>query len=363
MPGATQRKTRKRMKPYENGADQSESTSSKRKETAENDERSKRKDTAENDERIKICSGVLTRKTIPAISVTPLIGNNSQNLVHHMHNTSLGRRPQNTMRKSLCQPFVRILSNAKVYRTASPFDRRVTAIEWHPTHPTVLAIGSKGGDMILWDYERTDKQEFISGIGKGGSITSLKFNVDNLNTVYTSSVSGKISLQDFTGRQPKILYESSDWTRYWYCALDVSFTAGLVTVGDSVGNTILLSQEGKVLWKHKLHKQKVTHCEFNPQCDWLVATSSVDKTVKLWDVRMVKGTESALHVLNHDKPVNSVVGRYPDQNFPGYVANESRSIDVIDVNTGDIVCQIKDSKAPGLISRPNGAMLLVPVQT
>ncbi|XP_077868747.1 DNA damage-binding protein 2-like [Saccoglossus kowalevskii] len=395
MPRRTRGKSLKRLRSCENGADQSESTTPARKYAAVNDERT------------KICSGASTRKTIPAISVTPLIGNNSHNLVHHIYNTSFGRMSQHTMRKSFCQPFVHILSNAKVYRTASPFDRRVTALEWHPTHPTVLAAASKCGDMILWDYERTDKQEFISGTGKGDAITGLKFNVDDPNTVYTSSVFGKISLQDFTGRQSKILLESDDWSN-WYCALDVSFTTGLVTVGDSVGNALLLSREGKVLWNHKLHKQKITHCEFNPQCDWLLVTSSVDKTVKLWDVRMIKGKDSVVHVLNHEKPVNSayfspdnnrllttdqyseirvyhspdwsrvmktilhphrffqhitafkatwhpmcdliVVGRYPDEKFPGYIPNETRSIDVIDVNTGDIVCQIKDSKAPGLIS-------------
>lgn len=55
----------------------------------------------------------------------------------------------------------------------------------------------------------------------------------------------------------------------------------------------------------KLHKAKVTHAEFNSRCDWLLATASVDHTVKLWDLRNIKDKKSFLHELPHEKAVNS----------------------------------------------------------
>ncbi|XP_077987542.1 DNA damage-binding protein 2-like [Glandiceps talaboti] len=343
----------------------------------------------------------------PDIQVLPPIGLHSHNLLHHMYNTALGSCTQDSLKQCLSQSYIRIMSNSRLFRTASPFDRRVTVLEWHPTEPTTLAAGSKGGDVILWDYEKLNKQEFISGIGKGGSVTGMKFNLDDPTKVYTSSINGKLSLQDFTGRQEMILLNTCDWN-FWYCSVDVSYTANLIVTGDNVGNTVLLSRDGKELWRHRLHKQKVTHTEFNPQCDWLMVTSSVDKTVKLWDIRMVKGRQSALHVLEHEKPINSayfspdsykllttdqhneiriyqspdwsrvkqtilhphrffqhitpikaswhpicdlvVVGRYPDPNFPGSAEKEARTIDIFDANSGEVVCQIQDPKAPGLIS-------------
>ncbi|MGH0183861.1 UNVERIFIED_CONTAM: hypothetical protein FKN15_013150 [Acipenser sinensis] len=83
--------------------------------------------------------------------------------------------------------------------------------------------------------------------------------------------------------------------------------------GDNVGNTVLLSADGKEclcfkrmqIWNLRLHKKKVTHVEFNPRCDWLLATASVDQTVKIWDMRHIKDKNSFLHKLPHNKPVNS----------------------------------------------------------
>lgn len=61
------------------------------------------------------------------------------------------------------------------------------------------------------------------------------------------------------------------------------------------------------LWNLRMHKKKVTHVALNPCCDWLLATASVDQTVKIWDLRQVKGKSSFLYLLPHRHPVNSGV--------------------------------------------------------
>ncbi len=58
-----------------------------------------------------------------------------------------------------------LLSDLQLYRMASPFDRRCTALEWHPTHPNKLVVGSKGGDIILWDIETVNNDLFLPGVG------------------------------------------------------------------------------------------------------------------------------------------------------------------------------------------------------
>lgn len=35
---------------------------------------------------------------------------------------------------------------------------------WHPTHPSTLAVGSKGGDIMLWNFGIKDKPTFIKGV-------------------------------------------------------------------------------------------------------------------------------------------------------------------------------------------------------
>ncbi|KAG9466693.1 DNA damage-binding protein 2 [Eleutherodactylus coqui] len=325
-------------------------------------------------------------------------------IVHYLYRSTVGG---NVRAKYLQTPFLRSLASYILYRTNSPFDRRVTTLEWHPTHPNTVAVGSKGGDIILWDYEELNNT-MIPGIGAGGCITGMKFDPFNPNQLYTSSVAGSTILQDISGRTIQTFTNTEDWAM-WYCCLDVSASQQCVATGDNVGNVVLLETCGKEVFKLRLHKKKVTHVEFNPRCDWLLATASVDQTVKLWDLRNMKDKSSCLYTLPHARGVNSayfspldgakllttdqhseirvysaydwstpqriiphphrqfqhltaikatwhprydliVAGRYPDPQFPGYIADELRTVDVFDGQNGNIVCQLYDPYASGIVS-------------
>jgi hypothetical protein len=37
-------------------------------------------------------------------------------------------------------------------------------MEWHPTKTNILAVGSKGGDIILWDTDSVHKDKFVQGV-------------------------------------------------------------------------------------------------------------------------------------------------------------------------------------------------------
>ncbi|XP_059578813.1 DNA damage-binding protein 2 isoform X4 [Alligator mississippiensis] len=225
-------------------------------------------------------------------------------IIHYIYQNMLGGSIRPQLRQCLQLPFLRSLASYRPFRTASPFDRRVTCLEWHPTHPSTVAVGSKGGDIILWDYEVLNKTCFIKGMGAGGAITGMKFNPFNPSQLYTSSIAGTTTLQDFNGSTLRVFTSTEDWD-FWYCSVDVSASCRTVVTGDNVGNVVLLSTGGDEIWKLKLHKKKVTHVEFNSRCDWLLATASVDQTVKIWDLRNIKDKTSFLHMLPHDKPVNA----------------------------------------------------------
>ncbi|XP_077178497.1 DNA damage-binding protein 2 [Paroedura picta] len=331
-----------------------------------------------------------------------------KSIVHYIYQNVLGSSIGTKLKKCLQVPFIRSLNSYRLFRTASPFDRRVTCLEWHPAHPSTVAVGSKGGDIMLWDYEVLNKTCFIKGMGAGGSITGMKFNPFNPSELYTSSVAGTTVLQDFNGNTIQVFTSTDDWD-FWYCSVDVSAICRTVVTGDNVGNVTLLSMGGEKIWSLKLHKRKVTHVEFNPRSDWLLATASVDQTVKIWDLRNIKDKTSYLHALPHDKAVNAacfsptngskllttdqhseirvysssdwskpqhliphphrqfqhltpikatwhprydliVAGRYPDPKFPGYTADELRTVDIFDGDSGEMVCQLYDPNASGIIS-------------
>nr|XP_023509769.1 DNA damage-binding protein 2 isoform X2 [Equus caballus] len=244
-------------------------------------------------------------------------------------------------------------------------------------------------------------------IGAGGSITGLKFNPLNTDQFFTSSMEGTTRLQDFKGNTLRV-FSSYDTCNFWFCSLDVSAKSRMVVTGDNVGHVILLNMDGKELWNLRMHKKKVTHVALNPCCDWFLATASVDQTVKIWDLRQVRGKSSFLYSLPHRHPVNAacfspdgaqllttdqkseirvysasqwdcplnliphphrhfqhltpikatwhprynliVVGRYPDPNFKSCTPYELRTIDVFDGSSGKMMHQLYDPESSGIIS-------------
>uniref|UniRef100_A0A8C5KY02 DNA damage-binding protein 2 n=1 Tax=Jaculus jaculus TaxID=51337 RepID=A0A8C5KY02_JACJA len=260
---------------------------------------------------------------------------------------------------------------------------------------------------MLWNFGIKDTPTFIKGIGAGGSITGLKFNLLNTNQFFISSMEGTTRLQDFKGNILRV-FTSSNSCNIWFCSLDVSAKSRVVITGDNVGNVILLNMDGEELWNFRMHKKKVTHVALNPCCDWLLATASVDQTVKIWDLRQLKGKSSFLYSLPHKHPVSAacfssdgaqllttdqkneirvysasqwdcpqslilhphrhfqhltpikatwhprynliVVGRYPDPNFKSCSPCELRTVDVFDGSSGKMMCHLYDSGYSGIIS-------------
>ncbi|XP_034542256.1 DNA damage-binding protein 2 isoform X1 [Notolabrus celidotus] len=331
-------------------------------------------------------------------------------ILHYIYKSTLGQSLHSQMRQCLQEPYVRSLSSYHFHGATSPFDRRITCLEWHPTHPTTLAVGSKGGDIYLWDYEAPTKKTFLQGSGAGDFIGEMKFCPTDLSRVYVASGQGTLTMQSFEGHTPTLLSRTQDCGHdhhnvcFWYCCVDVSVSRQMLVTGDNVGQLSLLSLEGQKIFSEKLHKAKVTHAEFNSRCDWLLATASVDHTVKLWDLRNIKDKKSFLHDMPHERAVNSayfnpldctkllttdqydqirvysspdwskpqhiiqhphrqfqhltpikatwhpvydliVAGRYPDDRV---CLGDERTVDIFDSNTAELVYQLQDPNAAGI---------------
>lgn len=129
-------------------------------------------------------------------------------IIRALHHYKLGRTSWPSLQQGLQQSFLHTLASYRIFQKAAPFDRRATSLAWHPTHPRILAVGSKGGDILLWNFGIKDKPTFIKGIGAGGSITGLKFNPLNANQFFTSSMEGTTRLQDFKGNTLRVFASS-----------------------------------------------------------------------------------------------------------------------------------------------------------
>lgn len=58
-----------------------------------------------------------------------------------------------------------------------------------------------------------------------------------------------------------------------------------------------------------MHQSKITHCEFNVHDPNIFVTSSIDHSVKLWDLRTISNSEARnlqpLAEFPHEKAVNA----------------------------------------------------------
>lgn len=112
------------------------------------------------------------------------IPSRSSSIVRDLYQHKLGKATWSSLQQGLQKSFLHSLASYQVFRKAAPFDRRTTSLAWHPTHPSTLAVGSKGGDIMIWNFGIKDKPIFLKGIGAGGSITGLKFNHLNTNQFF-----------------------------------------------------------------------------------------------------------------------------------------------------------------------------------
>ena len=221
---------------------------------------------------------------------------------------------QAPLRHCLKQRFVADASTWIVHKTASPFNRRVTAVEWHPVYHNVVAFASHGGDIRVWNFENPTRDLSIRGLGYGhGCVTSMKFHPENPRFLYTTSVDGRFCLQDVEGRQSNVFLDTGD-IAHWWCSADFSREHNAIFVGDNTGQGVILDSRGEVFCNYKrLHRGKIKFAEFcHAGGKWLLATASVDHTVALWDIRMlrdqpglaIKGP-TPVSVLAHTAPINS----------------------------------------------------------
>lgn len=330
----------------------------------------------------------------------------SKNLIHVLQQFSYGTKCRVQVQEAVKSPVVDLTKDFELYRNASPFDRRVTAMEWHPTKPSILAVGSKGGDIILWDTDSINKDKFVHGIGAAGSCQAIKFWPWDTDKIVSASINGTVTLHDFETQTGTVLADTMDSYDHWYCSVDVNPGRYLVVAGRNGGILHMMSTEGRKVFEYRLHKNKITHVEFSPREEWLLCTASTDQTVQMWDVRYMKDRKSCLQVLRHDKPVNSayfshtdgcrllttdqnkeirmyrapfwqlettiehphrffqhispfkaswhpfedliVCGRYPDKSTAGSTGLELRTIDIFDADTGKIVSQLYSQGTDGL---------------
>ncbi|GFN96482.1 DNA damage-binding protein 2 [Plakobranchus ocellatus] len=349
--------------------------------------------------------------------VWPTSGIKSKNVFHYVWNMSTGRLSPSNKKALADQQILSHVADFEVFTHDKPFGSRITTIDWHPRKHNFFCATSKHGDLGFYqsDCDQRVKLEPLktySGIGPGGYISAFKFHPSDNERFYTSTLEGKVVLGNLErggDHVERVLLSTGTWD-FWYCAMDVSSMGDFVVSSRNNGMTVMCTPSGELIWQLRLHSKKVTHIELSPREPYLLCTASLDHTVRLWDIRMlkqIKGKFKPLEELPHEKGVNSayfsltdgarllttdqhdeirvyrapywhlettilhphrffrhmtphkaawhplvdkiVCGRYPgDSSHPEY--GLERSIDIFDAASGEMHCELKDPQFNGLVS-------------
>ncbi|PHH60511.1 hypothetical protein CDD81_1601 [Ophiocordyceps australis] len=209
------------------------------------------------------------------------------------------------------------MSSLKLYEQWMPNDikitpQRVYALGFHPTpdKPVVFA-GDKEGAMGVFDGSQTrpevddDADDFtrvdpvISAFKiHARTITSFVFSPQETNTVFTSSYDSTIRRMDIEkGVSVQVFAPPNDHDDMPLSALDMTASEPNLlfysTLDGGVGRIDLRDPESNEMWM--LSEQKIGGFSLHPLHPHLIATASLDRTMKIWDTRRITGKGDYRH--------------------------------------------------------------------
>ena len=128
------------------------------------------------------------------------------------------------------------LKHFKIFNVLNEFERRVTAISWNPLRPTVVAVGSKGGEMLLTDVRQKGKEfSFHQGIGPGGSILSIAFDPRDADRGFTACLDGTLKKWNFDKDTSDVLLDTRTFEKWSvkksYVSREIYYSSYLCTWG------------------------------------------------------------------------------------------------------------------------------------
>ncbi|KAI0397909.1 WD40-repeat-containing domain protein [Xylariaceae sp. FL0594] len=206
------------------------------------------------------------------------------------------------------------LSELKLYEGWQPNDikltpERIYSLTFHPVldKPLVFAGDKKGtlgffdASQKMPDYPEDEDEEYDVPLPVIGAfevhtrtLTSIKIPVFDQNSVITSSYDCSIRSLDLQTQVSTQLWApdaDEDESDLGISCIDISAeakdTVVFSTLKGFLGRIDRRSKSKAEMWR--LTENKIGGFSLNPLAPHLVATGSLDRTLKIWDLRMIKG--------------------------------------------------------------------------
>ncbi|CCH44164.1 WD repeat-containing protein [Wickerhamomyces ciferrii] len=212
-------------------------------------------------------------------------------------NFSIGDYYETIMQKDNSSKDVKNLreefSSKEIYPHFKPNDikltkERMTYITFHPSIDKKIVIGGDtAGNCGIWDSENTENVDITSFKLHGKSICKYEFNINEPNKVYSASYDGSIRTMDLsTMKSSQFFINDGDigisdinfnnHNEIYYTTLEGEFGRLDLRSGDHSQKTVL-----------RLSDKKIGGFTISPNNPNHIATASLDRTLKIWDLRNV----------------------------------------------------------------------------
>lgn len=274
---------------------------------------------------------------------------------------------------------------------------RVFSITVHPATERVFAfVGDKWGRLGIWETDEADEDAATTVFKPHARpIPAIVHCPGEPNRIMTCSYDGSVRTMDVTAEAFPETFASDDHLFHY---LDVAPDGSMAYLATREGTVMSFdSREATTRRKpdeFEVHDRKVGSVQVNPAAPHLLVTCSLDRTVRLWDVRKTKktgatpvqsytqgmGISSAFFssdgqrfvTTGHDNTVrvygsldsgwsdkqqvvikhNNHTGRWlsnfraiwhPHDSSTVLIGNMARAMDVLDADTGAQVAQLSDA--------------------
>lgn len=158
---------------------------------------------------------------------------------------------------------------------------RVESIEFHPSpDKTLIMAGDRSGQVGLWDATKDGDEGVVQFQTHAGKISRLWFYDSK---IYTCSYDGSIRITDFTKQKSTEVFALDGSIGISDFAIINSNTVYYSTLEGSVGIVDIRTKNATASFE--LSEKKIGGFSVNPRQEHEIATGSLDKTMRVWDIR------------------------------------------------------------------------------
>ncbi|KAJ6263765.1 hypothetical protein Dda_2336 [Drechslerella dactyloides] len=208
----------------------------------------------------------------------------------------------------------------KLHETFEPVDikivpERIYCMAFHPvTSKQLVFAGDKIGNLGLFDasnplpnpnYDADEDDESLSQIPNistfklhARSISTLLIDPRSAETLYSTSYDGSIRKLDLVAHKSDEIFAAEDATEHLHDDAAISgmefFDPNVIYFSTLTGELCrkdIREKAPATVWQ--CHEKKIGGFSLNPRNTYLAATASLDRTMKIWDLRKIVGKGEA----------------------------------------------------------------------